>query len=101
MAFKYSHIVICSPTYNNGVYSPVEHAVTELAAHGLTNRAFAVIENGTWAPSAAKGIFAIIESLKNCKVIGQTVTIKSAGTGSTRQGIEDLAEAVKEDIGIN
>ena len=101
MAFKYSHIVIASPTYNNGVYSPVEHAVTELAAHGLTNRSFAVIENGTWAPSAAKGIFAIIENLKNCKVIGQTVTIKSAGTGSTRQGIEELAEAVKEDIGIN
>ena len=100
MAFKYSNIVIASPTYNNGVYSPVEHAVKELAAHGLTNRSFSVIENGTWAPSAAKGIFAIIESLKGCKVTGQTVTIKSAGNDSTRQGIEDLAKAIKEDIGI-
>ena len=97
-AFKYSHIVIASPTYNNGIYSPVEHAVTELAAHGLTGRAFSVIENGTWAPSSGKGLLAIIEGLKNCKVAGQTVTIKSAGNDDSLTALAELAEAIKNDI---
>ena len=98
MAFKYSHIVIASPTYNNNVYSPVEQAVKELGAHGLTGRAFSVIENGTWAPSAAKGLLAVIEGMKNCRTVGQTVTVKSAGDGGTRVNIEALAEAIMEDI---
>ena len=101
MAFKYSHIVICSPTYNNGIYSPVEHGVTELAAHGLTGRTFSVIENGTWAPASAKGLMAIIEGFKNCKVIGQTVTIKSSGNSATRQSIEALADEIEIDIKNN
>ena len=101
MAFKYSNIVICSPTYNNGIYSPVEHAVTELAAHGLTGRTFSVIENGTWAPASAKGLMAIIEGFKNCKVIGQTVTIKSSGNDATRQSIEALADEIEKDIKNN
>ena len=99
MAFKYSHIVIATPTYNNNIYSPVEHAVTELAAHGLTARAFSVIENGTWAPSAAKSLTAIIDGMKNCRSIGQTVTIRSSGNDDTRSCIEALADAIREDIG--
>ena len=101
MAFKYSHIVIASPTYNNGVYSPVEHAVSELAAHGLTGRAFSVIENGTWAPASAKGLLSVIEGLKNCRTVGQTVTIRSSGNSDTALSIDALAESIKEDIGNN
>ena len=101
MAFKYSNIAICSSTYNNGIYSPVEHAVTELAAHGLTGRTFSVIENGTWAPASGKGLLAHIECLKNCKVIGQTVTIRSSGDDATRQSIEALAEEIEKDIKNN
>ena len=97
-AFTYSHIVIATPTYNNSVYSPVEHAVRELAAHGLTARSFSVIENGTWAPSAAKNILMLLEGLKNCKITGETVTIKSSGNDATRLGIEALAEAIDNDI---
>ena len=97
-AFKYSHIVIASPTYNNGIYSPVEHAVTELAAHGLTGRSFSVIENGTWAPASGKNLLAIIEGFKNCKVLGQTVTIKSSGNSASRQSIEALALEIEKDI---
>ena len=98
MAFKYSNIVIASPTYNNGIYSPVEHAVNELAAHGLCGRSFSFIENGTWAPSAAKALLAVTGGLKNCKVLGQTVTIKSAGNEDTRLAIASLADAIKDDM---
>ena len=98
MAFKYSHIVIATPTYNNGVYSPVEHAVSELSAHGLSGRSFSIIENGTWAPSAGKGLTAVIEGMKNCKVTGETVTVRSSGTDAVRAGIEALAETIENDI---
>ena len=97
-AFKYSHIVVASPTYNNGIYSPIEHAITEIVSHGITGRSFSVIENGTWAPSAGKNLLAVIDGLKNCKVIGQTVTIRSAANGDTKSGIEALAEAIEEDM---
>ncbi|MBR3247511.1 MAG: FprA family A-type flavoprotein [Clostridiales bacterium] len=98
MAFKYSHIVIASATYNNSVYSPVEHAVSELAAHGLAGRSFSVIENGTWAPSAAKGVNAVIEKMKDCRVTGQTVTVKSSGNDAVRAAIEALADAIENDM---
>lgn len=101
MAFKYSHITIAAPTYNNSVYSPVEHALSELAAHGLSGRSFSVIENGTWAPAAAKNVLPVIESLKNCKIIGQTVTIRSSADDVSRSGIEVLAEAIENDIKEN
>ena len=98
MAFKYSHIVIATPTYNNNIYSPVEHAVNELASHGLAGRSFSIIENGTWAPSAAKGLTAIIEKMKNCRLTGQTVTVRSSGTDDTRQSLVALADAIESDI---
>ena len=101
MAFKYSHIVIASPTYNNGIYSPVEHAVLELAAHGLTGRAFSVIEIGTWAPASAKGLLSVIEGLKNCRIVGQTVTIRSSGNSDSVLSLDALAESIKEDIANN
>jgi len=97
-AFKYSHIVIAAPTYNMGVYSPVEHAVSEIASHGITNRAFSVIENGTWAPAAAKNLMPVLDSFKNCRVIGDTVTIKSSPDADTRSSIEALAEVINTDI---
>ena len=101
MAFKYSHIVIASPTYNNGIYPPVDHAVRELASHGLTGRSFSVIENGTWAPASAKGITAVIEGLKNCRMTGRTVTLKSSGSDASVQALSELAEAIREDMDNN
>lgn len=98
LAFKYSNIVIAAPTYNNNVYSPVEHAFSELSAHGLTGRSFSVIENGTWAPSAGKGLTAVIEGMKNCRMIGQTVTIRSAVDETVRTCIEELAAVIENDI---
>ena len=99
MAFKYSHIVIATPTYNNNIYSPVEHAVSELASHGLNSRSFSFIENGTWAPSAGKALTAVIEGMKNCKLTGPAVTIRSSGNETVRNGIEALADAIMEDMG--
>ena len=52
-AFKYSHIVFASTTYNNGIFVSMEHLLQDLAHHALQNRKVALIQNGSWAPPAA------------------------------------------------
>ncbi len=47
-AFRYSHLVLASPTYNAGLFPPVEALIRELQAHNLQKRTVALVENGTW-----------------------------------------------------
>ena len=53
-AFRCSHLVLASVTYNNSLFSKMEHFLQELAAHGLQNRTVALLQNGSWAPVSAK-----------------------------------------------
>ena len=70
--------MLFSPTYNNGLYPPVEALLHDLEALGVKNRRFALAENGSWAPVAGKLMRAHLEALKNCTVLEDTLTIKSA-----------------------
>ena len=53
-AFRYSHIVFASATYNNGIFVKMEEFLSDLKAHAFQNRAYAVVENGSWAPQAGR-----------------------------------------------
>ncbi len=53
-AFKYSHIVLAAPTYNGGVYPLMYNLIHDMKALNLSNRTFALMENGTWAPMCGK-----------------------------------------------
>ena len=63
-AFRCSHLVIASATYNNGIFTPMETVLMDLKAHNLQNRTVAVIENGSWAPQAGKLIRACFEGMR-------------------------------------
>ncbi len=76
--WRCANIVLFSPTYNNGLYPPVEALLHDLEALGVKNRRFALAENGSWAPVAGKLMRAHLEALKNCTVLEDTLTIKSA-----------------------
>lgn len=93
-AFKYSHIVVAAPTYNMNVYSPVEHVLTELAAHGIKNRTCAVIENGSWAPQSGKIMREMLGKLPGTTVLEDGVTIKSAPDKDTYGSVIKLADAL-------
>ena len=71
-------IVLFCPTYNNGIYPPMEAFLTDLAALGVQNRTFALAENGTWAPVTGKLMRAKLEGLKNCQVLDTVLSFKSA-----------------------
>ena len=97
-AFRCSHLVIASATYNNGIFTPMETVLMDLKAHNLQNRTVAVIENGSWAPQAGKLIRGCFEGMKNITVLEQGVTLKSAVKEEQRAALEELADRLAADI---
>ena len=95
-AFRCSHIILAAPTYNGGVFTPMENFLVDLKAHGLQKRTFAIIENGTWAPSAGCKMRSMVEEMKDMNIVESTLTIKSSMKPS--QEVE-LEEMVKEFVG--
>ena len=73
----------------------------EVAEHNLQNRTFAFVENGTWAPVAAKLMQESLEKLKNNKFIENKVTVKSALNEQSFSDLEKLADAISEDVKNN
>jgi len=93
-AFRCSHLVFAAPTYNAGVFVTMETVLNDIAAHGLQNRDVAFIENGSWAPMSGKLMPAMLEKLKNIRVIAPPVTVASAVTEACAETLDKLAEAI-------
>jgi flavorubredoxin len=87
-------VVLCSPTYNNGIYLPMQALLHDLAALGLKNRTFALVENGTWAPVAGKLMREELEKLKDCRVLEDVLTIRSALHAADEERMDQFAAAV-------
>ena len=87
-------VVLCSPTYNNGIYLPMHALLHDLEALGLKNRKFALVENGTWAPAAGKLMREELAKLKDCTVLEETLTIKSALHAADEERVQAFADAV-------
>ena len=96
LAWKYSHIVIASPTYNLALHPKMEHFVLDMKALNLQNRTVAIIENGSWAPAVVKNVTEIMSSMKNMNIMEEKVLIKSALHDSSP--IEKLADAIIADL---
>ena len=97
-AFRCSHLVVASATYNNGIFTPMETMLMDLKAHNLQNRTVAVIENGSLAPQAGKLIRSCFEGMKNITVLDQGVTLKSSVKEEQREALEALADQLAADI---
>ena len=93
-AFKYSTLVFASITYNNEIFPKMEALLHEVAAHNIQNRDIALIENGSWGPSANKKMKSILEKLKNCNFIEEEVTIKSALKEDSLNSLNNLADQI-------
>lgn len=97
-AFKYSHLVLASPTYNGGAFSTMEHLLRDIAAHGLKNRKLAFLENGTWAAMATKQMKAILEPLAGTEFIPKTLVLKSAIRQNQKDELEALVAEIVESL---
>ena len=97
-AFRYSHVVFASVTYNNGIFPKMETLLHEFVAHNLQNRTIALIQNGTWAPTAAKQMMEILSGLKKNTMMEQQVTLKSAMKAEQHEEIQNLAKAIAQSL---
>ena len=93
-AFRYPKIVLATTTYNAEIYPFMRDYINRLVEHGFQNRTVALIENGSWAPLAAKIMTGMFEKSKNVKILEQVVHIKSALNDESKQQLEDLAAAL-------
>ena len=93
-AFRASHLVFAAPTYNNGVFVTMEQLLHELAAHNLQNRTVALIENGSWAPSAAKWMREILSSCKNLNILENALTVRSALGDADKDAFDAFVNAL-------
>ena len=90
-AFRYDTLVLATTTYNAGIFPYMREFIDHLAERGYQKRRIALIENGSWAPTAAK---VMREKLASCKELTEaehSVTILSAMTDENRKAVEDLA----------
>ncbi len=97
-AFRYSHVVFASTTYNNGVFISMENFLRDLQAHAFQNRKYAVVENGSWSPQAGGLIEETVGAWKNMRKVGEKVTLVSAVKEETREKLKALGEAIAEDV---
>ena len=91
-AFRYGKLVIATTTYNADIFPFMKHFILDLTERGYQNRTIGIIENGSWAPIAAKVIKGMFEKSKNITFTDTTVSIKSAVKAENIAQIEALAD---------
>ncbi len=94
-AFKYGKIVLATTTYNTEIFPFMRVFIDTLVEHNFQNRTIGLIENGSWAPTAAKVMKTMLEKCKNITFANTTVSIKSAVTEQNEQQLDALAEELK------
>ena len=93
-AFRYDKMIVASPTYDAGLFPDMEKFLRRLKHKNYQNRKVAIIENGSWAPAAAKCMREILEQMKDITICNKTVLIKSSVKENTITELEELANEI-------
>ena len=93
-AFRYDKMIIASPTYDAGLFPDTENFLRHLVHKGFCNRKIGLIENGSWAPMAAKCMKDIIATMKNVEVVEPVVTIKTRMNENTEEELRNLVNTL-------
>ena len=93
-AFRYGTLVLVSTTYNADMFPFMKEFIDHLADHAYQNRRIAFMENGSWAPNAARAMKAKVEGMKDIEFVEPVVTIKSALDDASRAQVKELAAAL-------
>lgn len=95
-AFRYDRIVLAASSYDAGLFPPMEDFLLHLKAKMYQKRTVALVENGSWAPSAAKKMREYLESMKEITVLEPVVTIRSTVKKETKEQLQALAETIRQ-----
>lgn len=96
-AFRYDRLVLASITYDGGLFPCMESFIAHLKSKNYQNRKVAFMENGSWAPLAAKKMKAELENCKNLTFLNNTVSIRSALKDADVRQLENLADELLSD----
>lgn len=97
-AFRCSHVVFASATYNNGIFVSMENLLHDLVAHNLQNRTMAIIQNGSWSPASGRLMKELLSGLKNNTILENEVTLKSSLKPEQEQSLDALADEIAVSI---
>jgi flavorubredoxin len=97
-AFKYSHLVLASPTYNMGLYLGMETLLRDMAALNMRGRKVALIGNGSWAPAAHTVMERMLGDMKDMELLAPPLVIRSALKASQMEALSALAQAVGKSV---
>ena len=97
-SFRCSHLVLAAPTYNGGLYPRMESFLADVKALSLQKRTVALLENGTWAPVAAKHMRTVLEGMKDMTVLDGAIAIKSAPADNQLAAFEALADEIAAQV---
>ncbi len=93
-AFRMGRMIVCASSYDGDVFPPMHCFLWKLGQKAYQNRTVGIVENGSWAPSAARAMKALLEPMKNVTVAEPVVTIKSSLKAEDIPALEKLAEAI-------
>ena len=93
-AFRYGKLVLCAASYDGGLFTPAYNFLHTLQMKSWQKKKVALVENGTWAPSAGKVMKELFGTMKDVEIVGETVTIRSRMKGSDIPALEALADAI-------
>ena len=93
-AFRYGRIVMAAPTYEGGVFPKMEELLIHLAHKGWQGKKVGLVENGSWAPAAARTMRAALEKMKGITIVEPSVTVKGCLKTTDIPALEALADAI-------
>jgi len=97
-AFRAKVLVFAASSYNGGIFTPMENFLMDLVAHNFQNRDVFVVENGSWALTAGKGMREIIGQLKKVNIADETISIKSLLKDAQYDEVVAMADKIVEDL---
>ena len=95
-AFRFSKLVLATPTYNGDVFPFTKTFIEHLTERNYQNRTVALMENGSWAPTAARVMRKMFEASKNLTILDETVTVKGSLDGASTAQLHALADALSK-----
>lgn len=93
-AFKWSHLIFASTTYNAGIFVSMEELLHDLASHNIQNRTVALVENGSWAPTSGSLMRGILSGCQNMTILDKSITLKSSLREDQLAEIDALVDAI-------
>lgn len=95
-AFRYDRMILCAASYDGGVFPCMQDFLLHLQSKAYQNRTVGMVENGSWAPCAARVMRSIVDTFKNITVVEPVVTIKSTVKESDKAALSSLVQAIYE-----